>query len=81
MPPDVLRVTRRNPADSFEERLLSVTDRSYRTVVEALGHRFAQTDFFIAGAFGRLAVDTMMGPLDDSLRLLVQRGLLPSFNP
>ncbi len=81
VPPDVLRVTRREPAESFEERLLGVSDRLYRTVLEALGHRFAQTDFFVAAAFGSLAVDTMMGPLDDSLRLLVQRGLLPSFNP
>jgi hypothetical protein len=47
-------------------------------VLAALQGRFEQPDSFIAGTFRGLAVSAMES-LDDTNRLLVQRGLLPPF--
>jgi hypothetical protein len=76
-PVDFLRVTRREPADTFEQRLLNTSDRSYRLILAALQERFASQDF-VAGTFRSLAVSAMEG-LDEINRALVQRGLLPPF--
>ena len=70
---DYLRATRRQGADSFEERLLEASDGSYRVVVAALRDQFAQE-----AGFSSLAVSAMQA-LDDINRVLVQRGLLPPF--
>jgi hypothetical protein len=75
---DFLRATRREAADAFEQRLLDVSDRSYRLVLAALQERLAQEDLFVAGLFRGLAVSAMEG-LDEINRVLVQRGLLPPF--
>jgi hypothetical protein len=78
-PGDFLRATRRDPADTLERRLLDLSDRFYRLVLAALHERFAPSqDFFAAGTFRGFAVDAMDG-LNDSIRVLVQRGLLPPF--
>jgi hypothetical protein len=73
-PADLLRATRREGSDSFERRLLDVSDRSYRLIVAALQQRFVPDSITSAS----LAVSAMEG-LDDVNRLLVQRGLLPPF--
>jgi len=72
-PGDYLRATRRLAADSFEERLLAASDRGYRLIVDALKDQFAT-----AGTFSSLAVSAMR-VMDDTNRLLAQRGLLPPF--
>jgi hypothetical protein len=72
-PTAFLRATRREAADSFEGRLLEVSDRSYGLILKALAEQFAQ-----AAAFSDLAVSAMEG-LDEINRALVQRGLLPPF--
>jgi hypothetical protein len=77
-PADALRATRRDTTDAFEQRLLDVSDRVYRLVTSALNEQFGQADLFTAGGFRSLAVSAMTA-LDDSHRLLVQRGLLPPF--
>jgi hypothetical protein len=77
-PAHFLRVTRREPTDGFEQRLLDLSDRSYRLVLAALQERFGSQDFFIAGTFRGFAVSAM-AMLDDGNRVLVQRGLLPPF--
>ncbi|HEY9378845.1 MAG TPA: hypothetical protein VIQ02_17345 [Jiangellaceae bacterium] len=78
-PDDFLRATRRQPADALDQRLLDLSDRFYRLVLAALQERFAPSqDFFVAGTFRGFAVDAMDG-LNDSTRVLVQRGLLPRF--
>jgi len=77
-PGDFLRATRREAADTFEQRLLDVSDRNYRLVLSALQEQFAQSDFFVAGTFRGFAVSAMDG-LDEINRVLVQRGLLPPF--
>jgi hypothetical protein len=74
-PGDYLRATRRQAADSFEERLLEASDRSYRLIIDAL-----QDQFDAAAPFSSLAVSAMR-VMDDLNRLLAQRGLLPSFTP
>lgn len=76
-PADFLRATRREPADTFEQRLLNTSDRSYRLILAALQEQFASQDF-VAGTFRSLAVSAMEG-LDEINRALVQRGLLPPF--
>jgi hypothetical protein len=74
-----LRATRRDPADALEQRLLDLSDRFYRLVLAAIQERFAPSqDFFVAGTFRGFAVTAIDG-LNDSNRVLVQRGLLPSF--
>jgi hypothetical protein len=75
---DLLRATRREPADGFERRLLGVSDRTYDLVVSALTEQFAQEDFFVARSFRALATRAMLN-LDEINRPLVQRGLLPPF--
>jgi hypothetical protein len=77
-PPDLLRAVRREPADTFEERLLDVSDRVYQQVVTAMGHWFRQLDSEAAWGFRELARDAM-DALDAGNRVLVQRGLLPAF--
>lgn len=77
-PGQFLRATRREATDAFEQRLLDVSDRFYRLVLAALQERFASQEFFVAGTFRGLAVEAMEG-LNDSNRVLVQRGLLPAF--
>jgi hypothetical protein len=74
-PAEFLRATRRTPSDPFEERLLDVSDRCYRLVVDAVREFFA-ADFSAAGTFRSFALSAM-DALDQSNRLLVQRGLLP----
>jgi hypothetical protein len=76
-PPDFLRVPRRQTNDAFEQRLLDSSDRFYRLVTSALEQRFGP-DPLVGGAFRSLAVSAMDG-LNDSNRLLAQRGLLPPF--
>jgi hypothetical protein len=73
-PAELLRATRREASDSFEGRLLDVSDRSYWLVLAVLQQRFAPD----SGAFFGLAVSAMDG-LDEINRALVQRGLLPRF--
>jgi len=73
-PATLLRATRREGVDSFERRLLDVSDRSYRLVLAALQERFAPQ----ASGSPTLAVSAMEG-LDGVNRVLVQRGLLPPF--
>jgi hypothetical protein len=71
---DLLRATRREPVDAFEQRLLNVSDRNYGLVLTALRAWFDRDDF----SFRHLAVDAMES-LDEINRALVGRGLLPSF--
>ena len=75
---DLLLATRRDPADEFEARLASVSDRCYGLVLGALTERLAQPDPDVGGSFRRLAV-AAMDALDDSNRALAHRGLLPAF--
>jgi hypothetical protein len=72
--PGVLRATRREASDSFEQRLLDISDRIYHLIVAMLRDRF------VPDSFGSLsqAVSAMFA-LDDANRALVQRGLLPPF--
>jgi hypothetical protein len=77
-PADPPRATRREPADAFERRLLALSDRAYDLVLSALGQQFAHKDFFVARDFRALAARAMQN-LDETSRLLVQRGLLPPF--
>jgi hypothetical protein len=77
-PADLARPTRREPADAFERRLLALSDRAYELVLSALTQQFAHKDFFVARDFRALAARAMQN-LDETNRLLVQRGLLPSF--
>jgi hypothetical protein len=74
-PPDFLRVPRRETNDTFEQRLLDVSDRVYRLVTTALGAQFAQPDTF---GFRDLATSAM-DALDVNNHALAQRGLLPPF--
>jgi len=78
LPPDLLRATRRQAADSFEQRLLDISDRTYASVLAALEERFTQEDLFVAGGFRSLAI-AAMDTMNDVHRALVQRGLLPPF--
>jgi hypothetical protein len=76
---EFLRATRTTANDSFEQRLLDTNDRTYGLVVSAVRGTF-DPDFAVSGAFRGIAISAMM-TLDDSNRLLVQRGLLPPFTP
>ena len=87
VPAELLRATRREPADAFEDRLLKASDRAYRTFLLAMLSRFSVFDehgalipnaFFIGRDFQALA-ERILDSLDDINRLLVQRGLLPPF--
>lgn len=77
-PAEFLRATRREPTDAFEQRLLDVSDRSYGLILAALRERFTQQEG-VAETFRDFAVSAMLGLLDESNRVLVQRGLLPPF--
>ena len=78
-PAEFLRATRTTANDSFEQRLLDTNDRTYGLVVSAVRGTF-DPDFAVSGAFRGIAISAMM-TLDESNRLLVQRGLLPPFTP
>ncbi|HMG41141.1 MAG TPA: hypothetical protein VK611_07410 [Acidimicrobiales bacterium] len=75
-PAEVVRVTRREPDDGFEERLLAAGFNLYDLVVTALREAYSSPD--APPGFRQLATSAMSG-LDDTHRLLVQRGLLPLF--
>jgi hypothetical protein len=79
-PATLLRVTRREPNDSFEQRLLDLSDHCYSQVLATLRSQFDQPDFFVSGSFRALATSAMLGELDISLQTLAQRGLLPAFS-
>ena len=78
-PATLLRVTRRQPADSFEQRLLDLSDRCYHQVLAALRSQFDQPDFLVSRSFRALATSAMLGELEGSHQTLAQRGLLPPF--
>jgi hypothetical protein len=78
-PAEFLRAIRTTVNDSFEQRLLDTNDRTYGLVVSAVRGTF-DPDFAVSGAFRGIAISAMT-TLDESNRLLVQRGLLPSFTP
>ncbi len=75
-PGGLLRATRREAADSSEQRLLNVSDRCYRLVLAAVRGQLTQDT--AAGEFRGLAFDAMM-TLDEINRELAGRGLLPPF--
>ena len=77
-PADAIRITRREPADAFEELLLGVSDKLYGLVVAALRDQLSFADSFAGSSFRQLAVSAMFG-LDEANRALVHRGLLPTF--
>lgn len=87
VPAELLRATRREPADAFEDRLLSASDRAYRVVLIALRHRYERLFDEHGAVFAlgfvsmdfRVVAERAMDTLDDINRLLVQRGLLPRF--
>jgi hypothetical protein len=73
-------VTRRETADPFEQRLLSVADRTYGLLVNIVTQLLGPEDAGAASSppFLSWALDTMF-TLDEIHRLLVQRRLLPQF--
>jgi hypothetical protein len=78
VPAGLLRATRREANDAFEQRILDASDRIYHLVLSTLREQFEHTDFFVSRSFRFLAEKEMLS-LDDITRLLVQRGLLPDF--
>ena len=78
VPAGLLRATRRQASNAFEQRMLDASDRIYDLVLSTLREQFEHTDFFVARSFRSLA-EREMTSLDDINRLLVQRGLLPAF--
>jgi hypothetical protein len=76
LPHDYLRATRREAHDSFEQRLLDLSDRIYGLTLDALRDQFSPRL-----ATGQGPAVAAMLTLDDTNRLLVQRGLLPPFTP
>ena len=78
VPAGLLRATRREANDAFEQRILDASDRIYHLVLSTLREQFEHTDFFVSRSFRFLAEKEMVS-LDDVTRLLVQRGLLPAF--
>lgn len=77
-PADAIVVTRREPADAFEELLLGTSDRLYGLVVAALRDQYAFDQDFAGPSFRQLAVSAMLG-LDGANRALAHRNLLPTF--
>ena len=75
-----LRATHRDTTDPFEQSLLDVSDRAYGVVVGVLSEQFDQAKSEPLAALSPLAFPSMQ-TLDGICRLLVQRGLLPPFNP
>jgi hypothetical protein len=78
VPAGLLRATRRQANDAFEQRVLDASDRIYHLVLSTLREQFEHRDFFISRSF-RFLAEKEMTSLDDITRLLVQRGLLPAF--
>src|SRR3954452_1147582 len=72
---DIIRAKRRATSDAFEQRLLDLSDRAYRTLVGVLRDHFAQNTT-VSQSTALDAMDT----LNDANRVLVQRGLLPPFS-
>ena len=77
VPAGLLRATRRQASNAFEQQMLDASDRIYDLVLSTLREQFEHTDFFVARSFRSLAEREIS--LDDINRLLVQRGLLPAF--
>jgi hypothetical protein len=79
-PADFLRATRRETTDPFEQRLLSVGDRTYGLLVNIVREWLGPEDPSAVSIppFQTWALDAMF-TLDEIHRLLVQRGLLPQF--
>jgi hypothetical protein len=71
----ILRATRRETTDPFEQRLLDTSDKVYRVIVGALQEQFVPDSFTSQS----LAVSAMEA-LDEVNRALIQRGLLPPFS-
>jgi hypothetical protein len=71
----ILRATRRETSDPFEQRLLDTSDKIYRVIVGALQAQFVPDSFTSQS----LAVSAMEA-LDEVNRALIQRGLLPPFS-
>jgi hypothetical protein len=78
VPAGLLRATRRQAKDAFEQRILDASDRIYHLVLSTLREQFEHSDFFISRSF-RFLAEKEMTSMDDITRLLVQRGLLPAF--
>jgi hypothetical protein len=78
VPARLIRATRREANDAFEQRILDASDRIYHLVLSTLREQFEHTDFLVSRSFRFLAEKEMLS-LDDITRLLVQRGLLPDF--
>ena len=76
-PTDFLRATRRDANGAFEQRLLDTNDRMYGLVLTVLRGAFDPNPD-VAGAFSGVPFPAMQA-MDESNRLLVQRGLLPPF--
>jgi hypothetical protein len=76
-PAEFLRATRVEPADPLERTLFELSDRYYRVIVATLAASF-KNDQLVDGQLLPLAVSTM-DRLNDVNRLLVKRGLIPSF--
>jgi hypothetical protein len=79
-PADFLRATRRATTDPFEQRLLSVGDRTYGLLVSIVREWLGPEDLTAVSIppFQTWALNAMF-TLDEIHRLLVQRGLLPQF--
>jgi hypothetical protein len=73
-PTEYLRATRREGADSTERRLLDHSDKLYSLTLSALRFRLSPDS-----TIGQSLPVGLMESLDDANRLLVQRGILPSF--
>ena len=71
---DLLCATRRTAADPFEQRLLDLSDRAYRTLVAVLRDHFVPSST-VSQSTALDAMDTL-----NANRVLVQRGLLPPFS-
>ena len=76
-PAQFLRATRRETNDAFEQRLLDTNDRMYGLVLSVLRGAFDPNPD-VAGAFSGMPFAAMQ-TMEESNRLLVQRGLLPPF--
>jgi hypothetical protein len=79
-PAEFLRATRQETTDPFEQRLMSVGDRTYGLLVSTVREWLGPQDFGAVSIppFQDWARDAM-STLDEIHRLLVQRGLLPQF--
>ena len=55
VPAGLLRATRRQASNAFEQRMLDASDRIYDLVLSTLREQFEHTDFFVARSFRSLA--------------------------